>query len=154
MYYDLCSSIVAALTLSVMGLLLFLALAAFLFRTNLFTVKWQVFVTFTFVAVLLLMYMLSAVASVYPAQHRHTRLLEDAEQAALYSATQRDGANGTVPASYAALRNRLEVHIRNETDSPHVFGIIVKPTFFYVVVAYVGTTVAAFLSRSVLIHVL
>eukprot|EP00936_MAST-01D_sp_MAST-1D-sp1_P000632 g632.t1 len=152
MYYELCSSIVAALTLSIMGILLFIALAAFVFGANLFTMQWQVFVVVALVCVLLLIYMLGAVASVYPAQSRHVRVLTDAKHAALFSAAQQSGGEGKVPTSYAALRDDLEAHIKNEDDSPHVFGINVKPTFFYAVIAYVATTVLAFLGESLVLH--
>ena len=39
--------------------------------------------------------------------------------------------------------------IEDELDAPHVFGIPAKPTFFYLVIGYMGTAVVAFGVRAV-----
>ena len=92
------------------------------------------------------MYLLSAVARVYPGQQSHLYVLRRASAAATAAA-------GADSERAAALADKLIDIIADEQASPHVFSIPVKPTFFYVVTGYVGTTVIALVANALAIHV-
>ena len=98
------------------------------------------------VVVLVLLYIIVAVASVYPAQQAHLRMLTKAHGMATFSRAKK---GETVSSPLEGLLAHMSNAIEDDLDAPHVFGIPAKPTFFYLVIGYMGTAVVAFGVRAV-----
>lgn len=146
MTYNLCAPIVAGFTAFTMAYLLMIVLLVFAYNVDMLSLEWQIFLVIAFDAVVMLIYLLSSVASVYQKQQSQVSLLMDAKADAIFAAVRKAGG-GT--AQHAAtmqqcLCETIEKQIIDEKDSPHVFGIPVKPTFFFVVIGYIGAAISAF----------
>ena len=147
MVYGLVAPVVSFATLAIMGYTAFVLILVFAFRAPIFqSLEYQVFVVIGLSLIVTLMYLLSAVARVYPGQQSHLYVLRRASAAATAAA-------GADSGRAAALADKLVDIIADEQASPHVFSIPVKPTFFYVVIGYVGTTVIALVANAMAIHV-
>ena len=149
MHYNLCAIAVSAWTAFTMCFVLFLLLLQFVFQQSIFSQEWQLYIIVPVWLIVTVVYTLTAVTSVYLEQQKHTRILSEASAFATFSglAANADRTPGVAPltkaSEHAKLLQQLQTYITNEPDCPHVFGIKVKPTFFYFILTYIGTAAAA-----------
>eukprot|EP00937_MAST-01D_sp_MAST-1D-sp2_P002731 g2731.t1 len=137
MQYNVCSATNAAVAGCCWISLLLLALVTFGDQPRLFRFEWHFWIVLAVTFSVWHMYLLVAVASVYPAQQQHTRLLREAGTASMLAQAVRELATTL---SQHELLERVAVQVRGEPDCPQVFGIPVRPRFFWIVFGYVGTT--------------
>jgi hypothetical protein len=140
--YTICSPAVGAFTIAAVGLNLAVVVGSLGFHIDLLAYKYLFLLVFAFVLSGLLVFLLQQMADIYSVQQQHLLLLADARLHTTFTATVsfQDGIQEDQPTQMQALLRSLEDKINGESFCPRIFGMAVKPTFFYTFVGYLGTS--------------
>ena len=86
---------------------------------------------------------LAKVSTIFLLQQEHVRLLDEANVSASFVAADTNTPGDPV----STLLANMKGFISSEKFCPNVFGIPVRPTFFYLIVGYVTTAVTALFAK-------
>ena len=150
--YNLVGPCVSLFAAFAMLFLLYSVIKQVLFDVSLFTVDASYVTSLAILWISSILIVMMKVASIYLLQQSHLRALDDAHVHICFSAAAAAerkgvshlaaGSDGIAPDA-ARMVQAMKTRIEGERDAPNILGISVKPTFFYVMLGYVGASIAA-----------